>query len=89
MSRLVSYDREPQPDKSFKLKQPRNSALHNLEEPTMKHLVTLLLFVGAIAAYIAGSTSGAAVLVVAGLALESVAWYRLLRGNKNRPVSTH
>jgi NhaP-type Na+/H+ or K+/H+ antiporter len=89
MSRLVSYDREPQPDKSFKLNQPRNSALHNLEEPTMKHLITLLLFVGAIAAYIAGSTSGAAVLVVAGLALESVAWYRLLRGKKNRPVSTH
>lgn len=55
----------------------------------MRHLVTLLLFVGAIAAYIAGSTPGAATLVVVGLALESVAWYRLLRGGKHRPVSTH
>ncbi|MEZ0472110.1 hypothetical protein [Luteimonas salinilitoris] len=55
----------------------------------MRHLVTLLLFVGAIAAYIAGSTLGAAALVVVGLVLESVAWYRILRGKKHRPVSTH
>jgi hypothetical protein len=62
---------------------------HEPEKPAMRHLVTLLLFAGAIAAYIAGSTPGAATLVVVGLALESVAWYRLLRGRKHRPVSTH
>ena len=55
----------------------------------MRHLATLLLFVGAIAAYIAGSTPGAAALVVVGLVLESVAWYRLFRGKKQRPTSTH
>lgn len=55
----------------------------------MRHLVTLLLFVGAIAAYIAGSTPGAVAFVVVGLILESAAWYRLLRGNKHRPATTH
>lgn len=55
----------------------------------MRHLVTLLLFAGAVAAYLAGSTPGAAALVVVGLVLEAVAWYRLLRGKKHRPVSTH
>jgi membrane protein implicated in regulation of membrane protease activity len=55
----------------------------------MRHLVTLFLFIGAIAAYIAGSTPGAAALVLVGLVLEAVAWYRLLRAKKHRPVSTH
>lgn len=55
----------------------------------MRHLVTLLLFVAAIAAYLTGSTPGAAALIVVGLVLESVAWYRLLRGKRHRPASTH
>lgn len=44
----------------------------------MKHLVTLLLFLGAIAAYLAGSTPGAAALLVVAVILESLAWYRVL-----------
>ena len=55
----------------------------------MRHLVTLLLFAGAIAAYLAGSAPGVAALVVVGLVLEGVAWHRLLRGKKHRPTLTH
>lgn len=53
----------------------------------MRHLVTLLLFVAAIAAYIAGSMPGAIVLVVVGLVLEATAWLRVFRGRKQPPVS--
>jgi len=46
----------------------------------MKHLVTLLFFVGAIAACIAGSMPGAALLLVVGVILELAGWYRVFRG---------
>jgi hypothetical protein len=51
----------------------------------MKHLITLLFFVGAIAFYIAGSMPGATALLMIGVILESLAWYRVLRG-KRRPA---
>ena len=54
----------------------------------MRHLVTLLLFAGAIVAYLAGSMPGAGALVIVGIALEAMAWYRVIRGRKQRPVST-
>ena len=54
----------------------------------MRHLVTLLLFVAAIAAYIAGSMPGAVALVAVGLVLEAIAWLRVFRGKKQPPVST-
>jgi hypothetical protein len=48
----------------------------------MKHLVTLLFFVGAIAAYIAGNMPGAALLLVVGVILELAGWYRVFRGTR-------
>ncbi len=53
----------------------------------MRHLVTLLLFVAAIAAYIAGSMPGALALVAVGVVLESIAWLRIFRGRKRTPAS--
>jgi hypothetical protein len=53
----------------------------------MRHLITLLLFLGAIAAYTSGSTWGAAAFVV-GLVLENLVLYRLVRDSKQLPDST-
>jgi membrane protein implicated in regulation of membrane protease activity len=52
----------------------------------MRHVITLLLFVGAIAAYFAGSMPGAAVLLAAGAVLETLGWYRLFRGKLQSPT---
>jgi hypothetical protein len=54
----------------------------------MRHLVTLALFAAAVAAYMAGSAPGAAALLLVGLVLESLAWYRVFHGRKHPPVST-
>jgi hypothetical protein len=43
-------------------------------------LIALLVFAGTIAAYVPGSTSGAALLLVVGVVLESLGWYRVSRG---------
>lgn len=55
----------------------------------MKHLLTLLFFAGAIAAYIVGSMPGAAALLVIGVVLELLGWYRILRNKKHPPTLTH
>lgn len=54
----------------------------------MRYLVTLLFVAGAMAAYIAGSVSGAAFLIV-GIVLESLVWYRIFRSKKHLHASTH
>lgn len=54
----------------------------------MRHVVTALFFAGAIAAYIAGSTPGAGVLLVVGIVLELLGWYRVTGRKKQTPVST-
>ncbi len=43
------------------------------------HLVTLVFLLAAVLCAIAGSTSGLLVFAAAGLVLESVFWFRLLR----------
>lgn len=55
----------------------------------MKHVVTVLFFVAAMAAYIASSLPGAALLLAIGLGLELTGWYRVLRGRRNPGVPTH
>ena len=54
----------------------------------MRHLVTVLFFASAVAAYIAGSMPGAAALLIVGIVLESLGWYRVFRGKKGSPIST-
>lgn len=51
----------------------------------MRHLITLLFFAGAIAAYVMGSMQGALLLLAVGVILELLAWYRLFR--TRRPPS--
>ncbi|MGA7297571.1 MAG: glycosyl transferase family 39 [Rhodanobacteraceae bacterium] len=48
----------------------------------MRHFVTFLLFAGAIAAYIMSGAPGAVVLVIVGVVLEFLGWYRLFRAKK-------
>lgn len=55
----------------------------------MKHLVTLLFFAGAIAAYSVGSMPGATLLLAVGIVLELVGWYRIFRSKKHPPLPTH
>lgn len=55
----------------------------------MKHLVTLLFFVGAIAAYIVGSMPGATLLLAIGVVLELTGWYRVFRGKKHPSIPMH
>lgn len=54
----------------------------------MRHLVTILFFIAAIAAYLAGSAPGAIGLVVVGLVLEVFAWRRVFRRRKQPAPST-
>jgi len=44
----------------------------------MRHLVTLLCLVAAVASYIVGSTSGAVVFLALGVLLEGVFWFRII-----------
>jgi hypothetical protein len=53
----------------------------------MKHLMTLLLFVGAVFAYIAGSMPGVTILLAVGMMLESIAWYRVFHSRKHLVAS--
>ncbi|QKK01258.1 MAG: glycosyl transferase family 39 [Pseudomonadota bacterium] len=48
----------------------------------MYHAITFLVFVAALAAYFAGSQAGAVGLLVAGVAIECYAWYRVLHRDK-------
>ena len=49
----------------------------------MRHLITLLCLVAAVASYIVGNTSGAAVFPVLGVLLEGMFWLRIF-GQKHR-----
>ena len=49
----------------------------------MKHVITFSCLIGAVAAYLAGSASGAVILFVVGVILESVFWLRLFRRKEN------
>lgn len=55
----------------------------------MRHFITALFFVGAFVADLAGGTPGAATLLIAGVALESVGWYRILRRKPHSPTTHH
>jgi hypothetical protein len=55
----------------------------------MKHLVTLLIFAGAVAAYMLGSMPGATALLIVGVVMELLGWYRIFRGEKHSSVPTH
>jgi hypothetical protein len=48
------------------------------------HLVTFVCLMAAVLCYVAGSTSGMLVLVAAGLVLESVFWFRIVRHRSGR-----
>lgn len=50
----------------------------------MKHLITVAFLVAAIALAMAGSATGFALFIVAGLFFESVFWYRIFRKRKAR-----
>jgi hypothetical protein len=49
----------------------------------MKHVLTFLCLLGAVGLYIAGSATGAAALLVAGLLLEGVFWVRVFRKQRD------
>lgn len=49
----------------------------------MKHVITFLCLAAALAAYIAGSMSGAAIFFGAGIIFEGMFWFRLFRRKRN------
>ena len=49
----------------------------------MKHVITFSCLIAAVAAYLAGSTSGAVIFFVVGLILEGVFWLGLFRRKEN------
>lgn len=55
----------------------------------MRPLITVLLFVGAFVADIAGSMPGAAALLIVGVLLELVGWYRILHRKPHSPTAHH
>jgi hypothetical protein len=52
----------------------------------MKHLVTALCLLGALAAYALGWGAGVAGALVLGVVLELTFWYRVLRAHKAREL---
>lgn len=55
----------------------------------MRHLLTLVFFLAAMVAYILSSVPGALALLLVGLVLESMGWYRIFHGRKRKHVPTH
>lgn len=52
----------------------------------MKHLITIVILVAAIAVAAAGYIAGFALLVVAGLLLEGVFWLRIFKRTPNETL---
>lgn len=53
----------------------------------MRHLITVLFFVGAFVADMAGSMPGATALLIVGVVFELVGWYRILRHKPHSPTA--
>jgi hypothetical protein len=49
----------------------------------MKHAITFLILFAALFAYLAGSTLESMIFLIVGAVLESVFWFRLLRGDES------